>query len=131
VDDILRFSGAVKRASAIDAWFRERPGELGSIAQECFARMRRCGPDVRELVHDGCPVACVADVPFAYVNVFRSHVNVGFFNRRALADPAGLLEGTGKYMRHVKLKPGRGVDAAALDDLIEAAYRDGRARAAR
>jgi hypothetical protein len=131
MDDILRFSGAVKRASAVDAWFRERPGELGSIAQEWFARMRRCGPDVRELVHDGCPVACVADVPFAYVNVFRSHVNVGFFNRRALTDPAGLLEGTGKYMRHVKLKPGRSVDPAALDGLIEAAYKDGRARAAR
>jgi hypothetical protein len=130
MDDFLRFSGAVKRDSAIDAWFRERPVELGSIAQQWFARMRQCGDDVRELMHDGCPVACVADVPFAYVNVFRSHVNVGFFNRAALADPAHLLEGTGKYMRHVKLKPGREVDPAALDDLIEAAYRDGRARAA-
>jgi hypothetical protein len=129
--DILRFSGAVRRDSAIDEWFRERPGELGTIAQEWFARMRRCGADVRELVHDGCPVACIGDVPFAYVNVFRRHVNVGFFNRAALADPASLLEGTGKYMRHVKLKPGREVDAAALDDLIDLAYRDGRARAAK
>jgi hypothetical protein len=131
MDDILRFSGTVKRDSAIDAWFRERPAELGSIAQQWFARMRQCGADVRELLHDGCPVACVADVPFAYVNVFRSHVNIGFFNRRALADPGGLLEGTGKNMRHVKLKPGSEVDAAALDELIEAAYRDGRARAAK
>jgi hypothetical protein len=131
MDDILRFSGTVKRDSAIDAWFRERPAELGSIAQKWFARMRQCGADVRELVHDGCPVAFVADVPFAYVNVFSRHVNVGFFNRAALADPACLLEGTGKNMRHVKVKPGSEVDAAALDDLIEAAYRDGRARAAK
>jgi hypothetical protein len=130
MDDFLRFSGTVKHDSAIDAWFRERPTELGSIAQAWFARMRRCGADVRELVHDGCPVACVADVPFAYVNVFRNHVNVGFFNRAALVDTAGLLEGTGKYMRHVKLKLGREVDAAALDAIIEAAYQDGRARAA-
>ena len=130
-DDILRFSGTMKRDWAIEAWFRERPVELGSIAQKWFARMRHCGADVRELMHDGCPVACVADVPFAYVNVFRRHVNVGFFNRAALADPAGLLEGTGKYMRHVKLKPGSEVDVAALDDLIEAAYRDGRERAAK
>jgi hypothetical protein len=131
MDDILRFSGAVRHDSAVDEWFRERPGKLGSIAQEWFARMRRSGADVRELVHDGCPVACIGDVPFAYVNVFKSHVNVGFFNRAALADPAGLLEGTGRYMRHVKLKPGRAVDAAALDVLIELAYRDGRARAAK
>jgi hypothetical protein len=130
MDDILRFSGTVKRDSAIEAWFRGRPVELASIAQKWFARMRRCGADVRELLHDGCPVACVADVPFAYVNVFRSHVNVGFFNRAALVDPARLLKGTGKNMRHVKLKLGSEVDAAALDDLIEAAYRDGRARAA-
>src|SRR6516225_8316083 len=130
-DDILRFSGTVKRDSSIDAWFREQAAELGSIAQKWFARMRQCGADVRELMHDGCPVACVADVPFAYVNVFGSHVNVGFFNRAALVDPGGLLEGTGKNMRHVKLKPGREVDAAALDELIEAAYWDGRARAAK
>src|SRR5262249_8794176 len=101
------------------------------IAQKWFARMRQCGADVREVLHDGYPVACVADVPFAYVNVFRSHVNVGFFNRRALADPAGLLAGTGKNMRHVKLKPGRQVEPAALDDLMEAGYWDGRARAAK
>lgn len=128
MDDILRFSATLKRDSAIDAWFRQRPAELGSIAKKWFARMRQCGADVRELMHDGCPVACVADVPFAYVNVFRNHVNVGFFNRRALADPARLLKGTGKNMRHVKLKPGSDVDVAALDDLIEAAYQDGRAR---
>jgi hypothetical protein len=131
MDDILWFSGTVKRNSAIDAWLRERPAELGSIAQKWFARMRRCGSDVRELMHDGCPVACVADVTFASVNVFKSHVNVGFFNRVALADPAGLLEGTGKHMRHVKLKPRREFDADALDDLIEAAYLDGRTRAAK
>ncbi len=131
MDDILRFSGTVKHDSAIDAWFRARPDELGTIAQKWFVRMRQCGPDVRELLHDGCPVACVADVPFAYVNVFKSHVNVGFFNRRALTDPAGLLEGTGKNMRHVKLKPGREIDEAALDELIEAAYRDARVRASK
>ncbi len=130
MDDFLRFSGAVKHDSAIDAWLRQRPSELGAIAQKWFARMRQCGADVRELMHDGCPVACVADVPFAYVNVFKNHINVGFFNRAALADPTGLLEGTGKHMRHVKLRPGREVDADALDDLIVAAYWDGRARAA-
>jgi hypothetical protein len=131
MEDFLRFSGAVERDAAIDAWLRERPVELGAIAQQWFARMRQCGADVRELMHDGCPVACVADVPFAYVNVFKNHVNVGFFNRAALTDTARLLEGNGKYMRHVKLKPGREVDAAALEDLIEAAYRNGRERAAR
>ena len=90
--------------------------------------MRQCGADVRELIHDGCPVACVEDAPFGYVNSFKSHVNVGFFYGAALEDPAGLLEGRGKRMRHVKLHPERELDAAALSELIEAAYVDIKAR---
>jgi hypothetical protein len=104
------------------------PVELRSVAQKWFAQLRQCGDDVRELMHDGCPVACVEDAPFGYVNTFRSHVSVGFFYGAMLEDPAGLLEGSGKRMRHVKLGPGREVKAAALGDLIDAAYVDIRAR---
>ena len=89
--------------------------------------MRTCG-DVRELMHDGCPTACVDDAAFGYVNAFRDHVNVGFFLGAFLKDPARLLEGTGKRMRHVKLRPGQEVDAAALSNLIDVAYADIRAR---
>ena len=90
--------------------------------------MRRCGADVRELMHDGCPVACVQDAPFGYVNTFKAHVNVGFFNGATLDDPAGLLEGAGKRMRHVKLRWGEPVNSAAMTELIAAAYRDIRLR---
>lgn len=121
---ILRFHGGVARDPAIDAWLRERQGELGIIAREWFEAMRACGDEVRELIHDGCPVACLGDAPFGYVNVFTAHVNVGFFHGAALRDPGHLLEGSGKSMRHVKLRPGRTVPAAALHHLIEAAYAD-------
>jgi hypothetical protein len=121
---ILRFSGAVKRDPAIDAWIKERASELGSIAQQWFDVMRECGHDVRELIHDGCPVACVEDAPFGYVNVFKAHVNVGFFHGAELPDPAGLLEGSGKRMRHVKLKPEVAIDSMALSGLVEEAYLD-------
>ena len=125
---ILRFSGAVERDPAIDVWLNKLPDELHSIAHEWFARMRECGDDVRELMHDGSPVACVEDAPFGYVNIFRAHVNVGFFNGAALQDFAGLLEGNGKRMRHVKLKLGSEVDSSALGALIVAAYLDIKAR---
>lgn len=91
-------------------------------------QMRQCGDDVRELLHDGCPVACVDDAPFGYVNSFKSHVNVGFFYGAELENPAGLLAGSGKRMRHVKLSPDRECNAAALRDLINAAYLDIKAR---
>jgi hypothetical protein len=103
---LLRFNGAVERDPAIDAWMKEHRGELGAIAHEWFEVMRKCGDEVLEILHDGCPVACLGDAPFGYVNVFTSHVNVGFFHGAALPDPARLLQGTGKFMRHVKLRPG-------------------------
>src|SRR5262245_49659348 len=76
---LLRFPSAVKREPAIDAWMREHAGELGAIAKRWFEVLRGCGGDVRELLHDDHPTACVGDAAFAYVNAFRAHVNVGFF----------------------------------------------------
>ena len=122
--DLLRFNGGVERHPAIDAWMKEREGQLGAIARQWFEEMRKCGDEVRELVHDGCPVACLGDVPFGYVNVFTAHVNVGFFRGASLPDPARLLQGTGKFMRHVKLRPGTAINAEALSRLIEMAYAD-------
>ena len=121
---LLRFPTAIARDAAVDAWFDSRPTELGEIAREWFLRMRNCGSDVRELLHDGHPTACVNDAAFAYTNVFTCHVNVGFFQGARLPDPAGLLQGNGKYMRHVKLRSDVAVDAASLEALITVAYQD-------
>ena len=126
--ELLRFNGAVERDPAIDAWMKEHAGELGTIAHRWFETMRKCGDEVRELLHDGHPVACLGDVPFGYVNVFTSHVNVGFFQGASLPDPARLLQGDGKFMRHVKLRPGTDIDSVALRRLIETAYSDMKAR---
>jgi hypothetical protein len=128
---VFRFPNAVKRDAAIEVWMHEHSDQLGAIAQHWFEIMRACGDDVRELLHDGHPTACVADAAFGYVNAFKAHVNVGFFLGAEIADPEGLLEGTGKFMRHVKLRPERDFNAMALMKLIETAYCDmkGRVRA--
>jgi len=120
----MRFPTAVSRDTAVDAWMNAAPAELANLARHWFDALRGCGPDVRELLHDGHPTACVGDAAFGYVNAFTSHVNVGFFKGAELADPAGLLQGTGKSMRHVKLRPGEDVNEAALRSLIEAAHAD-------
>jgi hypothetical protein len=125
---LLRFNGAVERDPAIDAWMTEHTGESGAIAHHWFEVMRKCGDEVLEVLHDGCPVACLGDAPFGYVNVFTSHVNVGFFHGATLPDPARLLQGAGKFMRHVKLRPGTATNAAALTTLIHAAYSDIKSR---
>ena len=126
--ELLRFNGTLERDPVIDAWLGKQPGELGAMARDWVEVMRRCGDEVREVFHDGCANACLGDVPFGYVNVFTAHVNVGFFQGASLADPARLLQGSGKFMRHVKLRPGVAVDAAYLRGLIERAYSEMKAR---
>jgi hypothetical protein len=126
--ELLRFNGALERDPAIDAWMKEHAGELGAIAQQWFEVMRKCGDEVRELLQNGCPVACLGDAPFGYVNVFTSRVNVEPFHGAALPDPARLFQGTGKFMLHVMLRPETGTNAAALGRLIHTAYSDIKAR---
>lgn len=121
---IFRLPGAVRRDPAVEEWTSEEPGDLAAVARYWFDVIRGCGDDVCELLHDGHPTACVGDAAFAYVDAFSAHVNVGFFQGAELADPAGLLRGTGKHMRHVKLQPGDDIDAKALVALIESAYAD-------
>jgi hypothetical protein len=126
--DLFRISGATRRDPAVAPWFAHDPAGLRAIALQWFARIKQCGDDVLEVIHDGCPVACVEDAAFAYVNAFTRHVNVGFFHGAALDDPAHLLRGSGKRMRHVKLEPQGTLHAAALQNLISDAYLDIRRR---
>lgn len=128
MSNLMRFPDAVRRDHTIDAWFSRPDHELRRFVQPWFEQMRGSGPDVRELLHDGHPIACVEDAAFGYVDAFSAHINVGFFNGWALDDPAGLLEGTGKRMRHAKIRWGQEVNVAALSGLIAASYEDMRLR---
>jgi hypothetical protein len=122
--ELFRLDGAVERDPAIDAWMQAHADGLGSIAAYWFEQIQACGDEVRELLHDDCPTACLGDAAFAYVGIYTSHVSVGFFQGSALRDPARLLQGAGKFMRHVKIKPGMPLNEAALHKLIAAAYAD-------
>jgi hypothetical protein len=119
---LFQLPGATRRDPAIEKWMDQQPEELSAIARAWFDVMRGCGDDVRELIHDDQPTACVGDAAFGYVDAFTAHVNVGFFNGADLEDPGGLLEGTGKFMRHVKIKPHAPVNESALAALIRASY---------
>ena len=125
---LFRLSSTCRRDPLVDKWLAGHDGELGEIARRMFTQMRECGEDVREAVHDGCPTACIGDAAFAYVNVYSRHMNVGFFRGAELSDPNKLMEGTGKLMRHVKLRASDTLKASGLNALIVCAYDDMRRR---
>lgn len=124
MDDMRLFPlpGGRLHDPAIDRWFATQPSALASLARQWFDEMRRSGPAVTELLHDGHPTACVGDLAFGYVNVFAQHVNVGFFLGAHLADPEGLLRGTGRFMRHVRLAPDHATNDTAVRALVQNAY---------
>lgn len=119
---LFTLTDALEQDPAVEQWLGSQGGELGDIARYWFRVVRASGPDVLELMHDGAATACVGEAAFAYVAVFRQHVNIGFFRGAELPDPTALLEGSGKMMRHVKIRPGNEPDTAALAQLIAEAY---------
>ena len=58
---------------------------------------------------------------YAYIAVQRSYVNLGFYHGTSPADPTGLLEGTGKKLRHVKLNDVASARNAAVTALLSQA----------
>jgi len=58
---------------------------------------------------------------FCYLASAKSHVTIGFQHGSQLADPAKLLEGTGKDMRHVKIVPGEDINKEAISTLVDEA----------
>lgn len=121
---LFYLNDTLKLHPAVERWLSVTSGEFADLAQQWFEVLRSCGDDVEETLHDYQPTVCVQGAAFAYIDVFKAHMNIGFFQGAELHDPAKLLTGTGKYMRHVKLKPGQAVDAAALTQLIHSAYAD-------
>jgi hypothetical protein len=128
---LFRLNNTAKHHPTVALWLDNHRGPIGAIARRWFEVLRQCGDDVREVLHDGQPTACVDGAAFAYVDAFTAHVNIGFFQGAELPDPKGLLEGSGKFMRHIKLRPGAGADTAAISALIDAAYADLKGRLAK
>ncbi|MEZ4897202.1 MAG: DUF1801 domain-containing protein [Saprospiraceae bacterium] len=124
MEKILRYVGKDIQAIDFNQWLEQKPAELRPIARQWFEIIKECGPDVQDIFHDNYPMVCVDNAPFAYVNVFKAHVNLGFFYGATLPDQSGLLEGSGKQGRHVKLRPGKIVHEKELLDLIRLAYLD-------
>lgn len=122
--------GAVRRDPAVAAWF-DSADPLRLMLRDWFEAMRGQGDDVRETLHDHVPTACAGEAAFAYVAAYRAHAAIGFFHGARLSDPAGLLEGTGKRMRHVKLRFDEPRNEPALQALIAAAYQAAKEAAAR
>lgn len=92
-----------------------------ALAQALRAFVRRQVPGVTESINPwGIPTFHYHG-ELAYFMVHAAHVTFGFHRGAALPDPQGLLEGTGKSMRHVKIRTPADLERPALRELVNAA----------
>ena len=104
---------------------RQKP-EVRAIAEALRTLVRRTAPHLKEegkpgwgnIVYRGRGVVCA-------ISPHRGHVNLHFYQGASLEDPEGLLEGTGKALRHVKVRPSEEIPRQALVALVEQAALDG------
>lgn len=125
-----RYRSTVRHDPAIDAYVQSVKGDLGAIVARLVALVRSTVPDHDELRVHGAPQFCVGGEPFCYVVGYAKHVNLGFCEGAGLRDPEKLLEGTGKAMRHVKIRPGAEFPGKVLSRMVQEAARRVRAKQA-
>lgn len=113
----------------VDEFLAEYPAEVQSIAMKVRLLVREVMPDALEIVD--VPAKMIAygtensyKGMICVISPYAKHVNLGFARGTSVPDPAGLLEGTGKRARHVKLKSLEDVERPEVRALLEAAVRE-------
>jgi hypothetical protein len=109
-------------APAVDRILAEMPAPLRAIARALRAQIRAAAPELTETVKWGAP-CYVGQHEVVYFAAYAAHVNLGFYRGAHLDDASGRLEGTGKGLRHVKLRSVRETTAPEIRRLIRAAVR--------
>jgi hypothetical protein len=88
-----------------DAWFNALEPDKRGVLLELRELIKASDPAAIEEIKWGRPCYSNSRGMFCYLHKTKSHATLGFQNGALLDDPEGFLEGTGKDMRHVKIRP--------------------------
>jgi len=83
--------------------------------------VKRVAPRLEESVKWGNGCWLKGKAPVAYAHCEDDHVQFGFFGGSALKDPKGLLNGQGKFVRHIKVVTPADINEAAFTGLLKQA----------
>ena len=108
-----------KTVAAYIAQIEDWQGEIVSTVRNIILKT---APEADEAIKWAQPVYSV-NGPFAYIKAFKNSVNFGFWRGVDVQDHAGLLQGTGEKMRHVKLLSLDDIDEPACIDFVQQAVK--------
>jgi hypothetical protein len=120
-------SPAPKKVSAkpqsVDESLKDHPAKLQALAQDLRRLVEKHVPEATESVNSwGIPTFSLAG-SFAFFLIAKAHLSLGFALGTSLKDPHHLLEGTGKNLRHVKIRTPADLSKPGLAELIMEAAR--------
>ncbi len=107
-------TGRAKPASQVDTYVKKLPPDTRAVVETLRRLIFAVAPHAYEDLKWGQPWY-VGNKGVCYIAAFKDHVNLGFARGAELPDPAGRVEGTGKGMRHVKIRSAKEIDAAVKD----------------
>jgi len=113
----------MKAYASFDDYLADQSPKNQVIIRALRRFVKRVEPALTEAVKwgNGCWVG--ENGPVAYVYSDAAHVQFGFFNGSSLKDPRGLLEGKGRYVRHIKIHDRSGIIERAFAALLRQAAR--------
>jgi hypothetical protein len=111
----------MKAYASFDEYLEDQSAKNQKIIRALRTFVKRTTPGLREAVKwgNGCWIGTKG--PVAYVYSDTEYVQFGFFNGSALKDPKGLLEGKGRYVRHIKVHAPSKIDRRTFAALLKQA----------
>jgi hypothetical protein len=107
----------------IDDYVAKKGSKLAEVARGLRRLVKKTVPDSEETVNPWKIPTFESNGPMCFFMMGKNHVTFGFLRGTSLPDPAKLLEGTGKNLRHVKLRTLQDLRRPGLKKLIQAAAR--------
>jgi hypothetical protein len=104
----------------VDEYVEDLEGWRAEVVAKLREIVAEAAPEAQEAIKWGRPVYSLGG-PLCYIMAHEANVNLGFWQGAELEDPEGLLQGTGKKMRHIKLKGMEAVDSQQLSALVRQA----------
>ena len=113
----------MKKYATFDDYLEDQPAKNQTVIRALRKFVKRAAPHLEESVKWGNGCWIKGKAPVSYLYSAPDYVQFGFFRGASLKDPLKLLQGSGQYVRHIKVRKPADIDASAFSALLKQAAR--------
>jgi hypothetical protein len=120
----------------LDQFLQAYPGEVGQLFKATRERVLKAAKGCNEIIYDAYSAVASGftftegfQEAFCHIAAYGKYVNLGFNNGAQMDDPAHVLQGSGKFIRHITIKKIEDLNAAPVAHFIALAVEQGQVNA--